>query len=252
MVTHTPEFDPVPVMNTEEPLTPFNVHESSERSGLFKLVVTGAILLAIALIVLKLYQPGTRARTDPPLITADAAPFKVVPEEVGGAQTPDQDKEVFEVMGGSVPSTTVVTRPAPEAPVALPAPKPVPTPAPEPVQRPVVEAPTPRPTPAPAPVVQAPVQRPAPSVPASSGGSNWVVQVASLRSQAEADATASKILLANRGVLGSFGTDIRRVDLAEKGIYYRARFDGFADKAEADATCARLKSAGQACFVTKR
>ena len=256
-----PEFNPV--MEADEPLQPFDVHDSSERAGLIKLLAAAGILLALAFIVMKLYQPGTRARTDPPLITADNTPFKVVPEDVGGAQTPDQDKEVFEVMDGASPSTDVVTLPAPEVPISIPRPT-TPEPEPEPEQAtpsPTVERParTPEPTPEPAPqrpAVQRPVTPPI-TVPdrgpvPSGGGSDWVVQVASLRSQGEAETTFNRIKAANAAVLGPYGSDIVRVDLAEKGIYYRARVDGFGNKAEAAAACDRLKAAGQACFVTKR
>ena len=241
-----PEFNPV--METDDTLQPFDVRDSSERAGLLKLLAVAGVLLALAFIVLKLYQPGTRARTDPPLITADNTPFKVVPEDVGGAQTPDQDKEVFEVMGGASPSTDVVTLPAPEVPITVP-----PQTQPEPEPTPEPEQATPQPTPArPAP---APVQRPAPTPPpaaTSSGGSDWVVQVASLRSQAEAEATFNRIKASNSTILGPYGADIVRVDLAEKGIYYRARVDGFGNKAEASAACDRLKAAGQSCFVARR
>ena len=253
--TAQPEFDPALV--DDEPLQPFDVHQSSERAGLIKLLVAAAVLLALALIVLRVYQPGTRARTDPPLITAENTPFKVVPEEVGGAQAPDQDKEVFEVMSGNAPSTDVVELPAPEVPITVPRTQSEPTP--EPASPPVRE---PAPTPAPAqprPTVQTPATRPAapapaprPAAPAASGGSDWVVQVASLRTQAEADKTAAAIRATHSAVLAGRGFDIRRVDLAEKGIYFRARVDGFASKADASSACDRLKAAGQACFVTKR
>ena len=251
--TAQPEFDPALV--DDEPLQPFDVHQSSERAGLIKLLVSAAVLLALALIVLRVYQPGTRARTDPPLITAENTPFKVVPEEVGGAQAPDQDKEVFEVMSGNAPSTEVVELPAPEVPITVPQTQSEPTPEPAPAP-----AGEPAPTPAPAqprPAAQTPAARPAapaprPAAPATGGGSDWVVQVASLRTQAEANNTAAAIRAKHSAILSGYGFDIRRVDLAEKGIYFRARVDGFASKADASSACDRLKAAGQACFVTKR
>ena len=252
--TSQPEFDPV--MADDEPLRPFDVHESSERAGLIKLLAAGGILLALALIVMKVYQPGTRARTDPPLITAENTPFKVVPEDLGGVQAPDQDKEVFEVMSGERPSTDVVTLPAPEVPISLPQdPEPEAQPAPDPapaLQTPEPVAPAPRPAPAPAPAAQRPAPQAQAPAPSASGGSDWVGQVASLRTQAEADRTAAAVRAANASILSGRGFDIRRVDLADKGIYYRARVDGFASKADASATCDKLKAAGQACFVTRR
>lgn len=245
-----PEFNPV--MQPDEPLTPFDVTRTSERAGLVKLLIGAGFLLALALIVMKLYQPGVRDRGDPPLITAENTPFKIVPEDAGGMQTPDQDKEVFEVMSGNEASTDVITLPAPEQPVDMP------TPAP---QRPAVES-----TPVTQdPVTQVPVTRqpvtrpvvtpqPAPAVatPPATGNSEWIVQVASLRSQAEAEATYALIKAKNNTILSPFRSDIVRVDLAEKGIYYRARVAGFGSRADASTVCDRLKAAGQSCFVARR
>jgi cell division protein FtsN len=243
-----PEFNPG--MQPDEPLTPFDVTRTSERAGLLKLVIGFGVLLVLAFIVLKLYQPGVRDRGDPPLITAENTPFKIVPEDAGGMQTPDQDKEVFEVMSGNNPSTDVITLPPPEQPVEMPQPS---------QQRPQVQ-PTPDPVrTAPTPAIQQPVTRPVvtppvretPSQPAA-GNTEWIVQVASLRSQAEAEATYAAIRAKNSAILSSYRSDIVRVDLAEKGIYYRARVAGFGSRDDASATCDRLKAAGQSCFVARR
>jgi len=241
-----PEFNPV--MQPDEPLTPFDVTRTSERAGLLKLVIGFGVLLVLAFIVLKLYQPGVRDRGDPPLITAENTPFKIVPEEAGGMQTPDQDKEVFEIMSGNDPSTDVITLPPPEQPVEMPRStqeQPVQT-NPDPVQtqpNPVVQQPVTRP-------VVTPPTRPVPQP--VTGNSEWIVQVASLRSQAEAETTYAAIRAKNSAILSSYRSDIVRVDLAEKGIYYRARVAGFGSRADASATCDRLKAAGQSWFVARR
>lgn len=236
-----PEFNPG--MRPDEPLMPFDVTRTSERAGLLKLVIGFGILLVLAFIVLKLYQPGVRDRGDPPLITAENTPFKIVPEDAGGMQTPDQDKEVFEIMSGNDPSTEVITLPPPEQPIERPTPS-----QPEPqttTPEPVVQQPVTRP------VVTPPPTRPAATPPAT-GNSEWIVQVASLRSQAEAETTYAAIRANNSAILSPFQRDIVRVDLAEKGIYYRARVSGFATRSDANATCERLKAAGQSCFVARR
>ena len=46
--------------------------------------------------------------------------------------------------------------------------------------------------------------------------------------------------------------DVKRADLKEKGVYYRTRIAGMADKTAANSLCNAFKAAGQACFVTKR
>ncbi len=249
MSSDGPEFNPV--MRPDEPVTPFDITRSSERAILLKLVIGFGVLLILAFIVIKVYQPGVRDRGDPPLITADNTPFKIVPEDPGGMQTPDQDKEVFDVMSGQEPRTDVTVLPPPENPVDLPTQAErdaVPSDRGElrPTQ-PTVQDPTPDP------VIETPTSRPVitPTPPAT-GASDWIVQVASLRTQAEAENTYAAIRAKHADVLRSYRSDIARVDLAEKGIYYRARIAGFVSKADADATCARLKAAGQACYVTRR
>ncbi len=256
MSANGPEFNPS--METVESVSGFEVARSSERAGLLKLVIGFGLLATLIFIGIKIYQPGVRDRGDPPLITAENTPFKIVPEDREGAQTPDQDKEVFDVMAGQETSTDIVTLPQPEEPVeravaeapVTPEPEPATeTPEPQPQAQqdtpdPVVEQPAARPVTTPAPA-------PAPA-PRQTITGDWVVQVASLRSQSEAEATFARIQSANSAILSGYGPDIVRVDLAEKGIYYRARVAGFGSRAEASALCDRLKSAGQSCFVGRR
>ena len=110
-----------PDMETEdETLTPFDVRDSSGRQGLIKLLIGTVVLLAIAFLLLKFYQPGTRDRDTPPLITAENTPFKVTPEDQEGMQVPDQDRGVFDVMKGETPEETVTEAQAPEIPITLP------------------------------------------------------------------------------------------------------------------------------------
>ncbi|MGB3457575.1 MAG: SPOR domain-containing protein [Litorimonas sp.] len=253
MSSSGPEFNPA--MEPVEPVTPFEVARGTERAGLLKLVIGFGILATLIFIGIKIYQPGVRDRGDPPLITAENTPFKIVPEDAGGYQTPDQDKEVFDVMAGEGASNDVIILPQPETPVERPvvrAPDPDPateTPVTDPAESSVQPAVEPDPAPAPREAAPEPVRQPVTPQPAAS---DWVVQVASLRSQAEAEATYARIRGANSAVLSAYSPDIVRVDLAEKGIYYRARVSGFGSRDEAAATCDRLKAAGQSCFVARR
>ena len=245
----SPDMQPV-----SEELTPFDVRDSSGRQGLIKLFVGFGILLLAALIVLKLYQPGVRDRLDPPKITADNTPFKVLPKDVGGTQTPHQDKAVFDVMDGKTPKDVVTPAPAPEKPVSLPAPKPIVVP-PKPIkstrvapEQPVKTPPKSRPV-----VTQRPVKTPPPSNVVRAGNSDYVVQVASVRSQDEAANMWNKINtkfndLTSQGLYA----DVRRVDLNEKGIYFRTRIAGLADKDAANELCRTFKARGQACYVTRK
>jgi len=207
-MSNTPnEFSPD--LNVEqETLLPFDVREPEGLNPLIKLAILAAGLLLLAFIVLKLYTPGVRDRSDPPRITADNTPFKVKPDDIGGVQTPNQDKVVFEVMDGKSPNIDTTPEPLPGSPAVV-------------------------------------------TVPAN-GHSDWVVQVSSTRSQEDARDAWSKLKgKFPRLVDGKYG-DVVRVDLGDKGIYYRTRVAGLADKSSAQSLCNSLKASGQACFVAKK
>ena len=140
------EFSP-DLQVAQDTLRPFDAREREGLNPMIKLAILVGVLLLAAFVVLKLYTPGVRDRSDPPRITADNTPFKIKPEEVGGVQTPNQDKVVFEVMDGKSPDTKASPEPLPEAPIKIQAPEPI------------VKAPS-RPAVAPSPVAK-PVQRPA-------------------------------------------------------------------------------------------
>ncbi|WP_409433745.1 SPOR domain-containing protein [Litorimonas sp. RW-G-Af-16] len=252
MANNDTEFSP-DMQGGDEALTPFDVRDSSGRQGLVKLLVGFGILLVAALVVLKLYQPGVRDRSDPPRITAENTPFKVVPEDAGGAQTPDQDKAVFDVMDGKAPDDTVITAPVPEMPIKIPetakvtAPKPTVT-APQPIEAPVPKTPA-----AKAPTYTPPAPKPTASANVATGNSEYVVQIASVRSENDAGKMWTEVRRKYPNIVtDAFYADVRRVDLAEKGVYYRTRLAGLADKQAATDMCNALKAVGQACFVTKK
>jgi hypothetical protein len=95
----------------------------------------------------------------------------------------------------------------------------------------------------------APVQI-APVSAAPSGG-GYLVQVSSQKN--EADAQASYRVLQGKfpGVLGSHSPVIRRADLGDKGVYYRAMVGPFGTSEEASQFCGSLKSAGGQCVIQR-
>jgi SPOR domain len=93
----------------------------------------------------------------------------------------------------------------------------------------------------------APAPAPAPS--ATTGG--YMVQITSQRSEADAQASYRAVQLKYPDVLGSHTPSIRRADLGEKGIYYRALIGPFAAAEEAGKLCTSLKSAGGQCVVQR-
>jgi len=87
------------------------------------------------------------------------------------------------------------------------------------------------------------------TAPASSVADNFRIQLAALKSEAEANKTWKRILSKHNDVLGSLTLHIVKADLGAQGIYYRVQAGPFADKASAAAACDQLKSAGQQCLV---
>jgi len=246
--------------NADDELTPFDVRDSSSKSGIIKLALGLGFLLALALIILKVYQPGVRDRDAPPKIAADNTPFKVEPADAGGIQTPNQDKSVYEVMGGKTPNEVVNVKPSAEVPIELPKAAnikvdPAPTkPAPKPAKPAAPQPQAANPSgsvkgAAPGYIKSAP----AVSTPVRTGSSEFVVQVASVRSEADAQALWNKTEAKFSDVINSqMYADIKYADLAEKGIYYRLRVAGLADKTAASELCNQFKARGQACFVTRK
>ena len=78
-----------------------------------------------------------------------------------------------------------------------------------------------------------------------------MVQISSQRSEADAQASYQAMQSKFPSVLGSHQASIRRADLGEKGIYYRALVGPFAAAEDAGQLCNNLKSAGGQCVVQR-
>jgi cell division septation protein DedD len=88
------------------------------------------------------------------------------------------------------------------------------------------------------------------STPGSTGG-GYLVQVSSQRSEADAQASYKALQGKFPSVLGSHAPVIKRADLGDKGVYYRAMVGPFNSSDEASQFCGSLKSAGGQCVVQK-
>jgi hypothetical protein len=93
-----------------------------------------------------------------------------------------------------------------------------------------------------------PVQA-APSGGAASGG--YLVQVSSQRNEADAQASYRALQSKFPTVLGSRSPVIKRADLGDKGVYYRAMVGPFGSSDEASQFCGSLKTAGGQCVVQR-
>ncbi|MFL6814159.1 MAG: SPOR domain-containing protein [Bradyrhizobium sp.] len=93
-----------------------------------------------------------------------------------------------------------------------------------------------------------PVQT-APGAGVSSAG--YLVQVSSQRNEADAQASYRALQGKFPAVLGSHAPVIKRADLGDKGVYYRAMVGPFGSSDEASQFCGNLKSAGGQCVVQR-
>jgi hypothetical protein len=82
-------------------------------------------------------------------------------------------------------------------------------------------------------------------------GGNYLVQLSSQRSEADAQASFRTLQRRFPSVLGSETPVIRRVDVPQKGIYYRAMVGPFGTSGEAARFCQNLKKIGGKCFVQR-
>jgi hypothetical protein len=85
--------------------------------------------------------------------------------------------------------------------------------------------------------------------PASSNGGGYLVQVSSQKNEADAQASYRALQGKFPAVLGSRSAVIKRADLGDKGVYYRANVGPFGSRDEATQFCSNLKTAGGQCVV---
>ena len=227
-------------------LEPFDVREQSGKRGMVILaIIAGCAALAL-IIFMTLFSDGTRGREDAPRILADNEPYKAVPDDPGGEQTPNQTIEVYGLgtkTNGDEPSTAL---PGPEQPMDKPEAAPTKPAANVIIKETAATKPAASSTPAAAQPTPAP--RPVAKV-----SGDYVVQVAAVRSQAQAESLWDGLTTKMSGIIGpAHFADIKRVNLEDKGIYYRLRVSGLKNKAAATSLCTRLKAEGQDCIVKKK
>lgn len=90
---------------------------------------------------------------------------------------------------------------------------------------------------------------PALTPPAPAG--NYLVQVASHKTQEEAQAAWGNLRQQHASIFAGRNADIRRFDLGDRGTFYRAMV-GPMNRDQANALCQNLKTAGAGCIVQSR
>jgi hypothetical protein len=98
-----------------------------------------------------------------------------------------------------------------------------------------------------------PAQAPAPAVAVNTPppAGSYVVQVAAQKTEADAQASWQALQQKYGSVLGSQQATIRRVDLGERGVFYRAQVGPFSSRAQASEVCQSLKAAGGECVIQR-
>jgi hypothetical protein len=194
---------------------------------------------------------------EPLVVQAPTTPARIKPDNAGGLVPPNQDKEVFNrVAPNAVPTQPEKLLPGPTTPMlpasGLPAPA---APKPGETEPGKTAKATPGSTPSPAAPV-APATPATPVAPAASSDAGpsiaslidnmtgptggWRVQIASVKSEDIAKSTWARLQNAHGDVLANLRMQPVRVDLGEKGIWYRVQA-GPLDEKQAQGVCGTLK-----------
>jgi len=262
--------------------------EDEEGSRLPLLLVVGLLVVAsFAGVVWLAYTQGVqRGRADAPrMLVAASGPVKEAPTDPGGQATPYTGLKIYQQPAppADEDSESAPQPPTPKEAAAPPAPAPA-----KPVQmasadteKPVVSpqaapmATKPPRTLHPATASSVPALKPAtlPPVPAKAGeipapktakptavastepsaallAGGTALQIGAYKSEDEASA-AWKAFAQRHQMVSAYQSEIRKVDLGDKGVWYRLRLGTFADKASALAFCDKLKADGGNCFLAR-
>jgi cell division septation protein DedD len=263
-VAHEPDSIPPP------PRDSLLAKVNRRRGAILTMMVSVAAIASFGSVVWWAHNQDVRAGgkgLEPLVVQAPTTPTRVKPENAGGLVPPDQDKEVYNrIAPGAVPIQPEKLLPGPTTP-RLPAGG-MPTPSapqePEAVKTPTpvqAAASTPTPTPAlpanPPTVTQAPSSAPAsessPSIASLIEGMSgptggWRIQIASVKSEDIAKSTWARLQAAHGDVLASLRMQPARVDLGDKGVWYRVQA-GPLDEKQAHNVCSTLKTRKTDCVA---
>ncbi|CAN5669428.1 hypothetical protein BH10PSE6_BH10PSE6_26440 [soil metagenome] len=259
-VAHEPDSIPPP------PRDSLLAKVNRRRGTILTVMVSIAAIASFGSVVWWAHNQDVRAGgkgLEPLVVQAPPTPTRIKPENAGGLVPPDQDKEVYNriapgavatqpeklLPGSTTPRLPAGGMPTPSAPKEAEAAK-----TPTPIQT-VATTPTP---PANAPTVtQAPTSKPAnesgPSIASliegmsgSTGG--WRIQIASVKSEDIAKSTWARLQAAHGDVLANLRMQPARVDLGDKGVWYRVQA-GPLDEKQAQGVCGTLKSRKTDCVA---
>lgn len=195
-------------------------------------------------------QPTDVPETDTAKDVADAAP---PPPPAPAAEAATEAAEEQTASQEELPTKTVDKLVA-VAPAAAPPPPPASEPKPTAQAEPAKPAAEPpkqaavSPPPKPQPAAKAPV-KPKPEKAARAG--SYRVQLASFRTSKAANDAWSKLRKSNISLLRDLTAHVTRVELGQKGTFYRLQAGSFAQEARARSICTELKARQVDCLVVR-
>jgi SPOR domain len=267
-VAHEPDSIPPP------PRDSLLMRVNRRRGQILTVMVSIAAIASFGSVVWWAHNQDVKAGgrgLEPLVVQAPATPARVKPENAGGLVPPNQDKEVFNrLQPGTVPAQPEKLLPGPTNPKlpagALPtpaAPKPpdteVATKTPTPLQAatptalsattlgptapPVADAPKPAAAPTESgPTIASLIE----NVSGPVGG--WRIQVASVKNEDVAKSTWARLQSAHGDVMANLRMQAVRVDLGDKGVWYRVQ-GGPLDEKQAQNVCSTLKNRKADCVL---
>ncbi|WP_291842923.1 SPOR domain-containing protein [Maricaulis sp.] len=258
----------------------FDARDEDARRGLLLLTTALAAFVLFLGVVWSAYNQGLRdsGRDGAPRLIPNEEPYRERPADPGGEATPDTNLEVYDrLTGDDTTDDPVSVRPAPEEPLeetGRPALRVEQVDAddaaggarvetdtlPDATPRPAPQRPARQPDPEPEPEVRTPARQPDP-VPAAAAGTatigvdlsgSWVVQIASFRTEADAEAAWVAFRTRFPDISSGMAPDVASVEIDGRGTYHRLRIAAFADRDDAVGFCSTLQSRGQDCLVARR
>jgi hypothetical protein len=264
-VAHEPDSIPPP------PRDSLLMRVNRRRGQILTVMVSIAAIASFGSVVWWAHNQDVKAGgrgLEPLVVQAPATPSRVKPENAGGLTVPNQDKEVFNrLQPNTVPAQPEKLLPGATNP-KLPAGGILPTPAapkppdtevaaktPTPLQAATPASVTPGgPTPAPAVTETKPAAtETGPSIASlidniSGPVGGWRVQVASVKNEDVAKSTWARLQSAHGDVMANLRMQAVRVDLGDKGVWYRVQ-GGPLDEKQAQSVCNTLKTRKADCVL---
>jgi hypothetical protein len=264
-VAHEPDSIPPP------PRDSLLMRVNRRRGQILTVMVSVAAIASFGSVVWWAHNQDVKAGgkgLEPLVVQAPTQPTRVKPDNAGGLVPPNQDKEVFNrIAPGTVPTQPEKLLPAstnPKLPAnglplpAAPKPEPEAAKAPTPVQPAGTTAAASNGQPAARPSVQPTDVKPAsteagPSIASlidnmSGPTGGWRVQVASVKNEDVAKSTWARLQSAHGDVMANLRMQAVRVDLGDKGVWYRVQA-GPLDEKQAHNVCTTLKSRKADCVT---